>query len=177
MRRAARTAAAACLCCAALPAMPAAAQQTQPVQAAPQRVQPVAMHGGGQHASHASKYVPMKLPGHARAFYQSVRGIDNMSVRRTASGNLLRFSYRVTDPALAKLLGDKGTTPYLYGEANHVLLEVPVMDNIGQLRQTGTLEVGQEYWMVFSNKGNVVKAGDRVHVLIGSFHIDGLVVE
>ncbi|MEM5434328.1 hypothetical protein [Paraburkholderia diazotrophica] len=184
MRRAARTAAAAWLCCAALPGMPAAAQQTQPVQpaqpaqpvqAAAQRVQQVAMHGGGgQHASH---YVPMKLPGHARAFYQSVRGIDNMSVRRTASGNLLRFSYRVTDPALAKLLGDKGSTPYLYGEANHVLLEVPVMDNIGQLRQTGTLQIGQEYWMVFSNKGNLVKAGDRVHVLIGSFHIDGLVVE
>ncbi|SEK09921.1 hypothetical protein [Paraburkholderia diazotrophica] len=174
MRRATTTAA--WLCCAALPAMPAAAQQTPPVQAA-QRVQQVAMHGSGQHASHASHYVPMKLPGHARAFYQSVRGIDNMSVRRTASGNLLRFSYRVTDPALAKLLGDKGTTPYLYGEANHVLLEVPVMDNIGQLRQTGTLRIGQEYWMVFSNKGNLVKAGDRVHVLIGSFHIDGLVVE
>ncbi|MEX3937275.1 hypothetical protein AB4Y32_37030 [Paraburkholderia phymatum] len=176
MRRAARTAAAAWLCCAALPAMPAAAQQTQPAQQVQpaQRAQKVAMHGGDPHASH---YVPMKLPGHARAFYQSVRGIDNMSVRRTASGNLLRFSYRVTDPALAKLLGDKGTTPYLYGEANHVLLEVPVMDNIGQLRQTGTLQVGQEYWMVFSNKGNLVKAGDRVHVLIGSFHIDGLVVE
>ena len=80
-------------------------------------------------------------------------------------------------PALAKLLGDKSTTPYLYGEANHVLLEVPVMDNIGQLRQTGALEVGQQYWMVFSNKGNLVKAGDRVNVLIGSFHIDGLVVQ
>ncbi|SIT45883.1 conserved exported hypothetical protein [Paraburkholderia piptadeniae] len=182
MRRVAITAAAAWLCCAALPAMPAAAQQTQPVQQVQQvqpaqRVQKVGMHGGDPHASHASHYLPMKLPGHARAFYQSVRGIDNLSVRRTASGNLLRFSYRVTDPALAKLLGDKSTTPYLYGEANHVLLEVPVMDNIGQLRQTGTLQVGQEYWMVFSNKGNVVKAGDRVHVLIGSFHIDGLVVE
>jgi hypothetical protein len=31
--------------------------------------------------------------------------------------------------------------------------------------------------MVFSNKGNLVKAGDRVNVLIGSFHIDGLVVQ
>ena len=155
------------VCCAAWLAMPAAAQQTPQVSA----------RGGEAHASHASHYEPMKLTGHARAFYQSVRGIDNMSVRRTASGNLLRFSYRVTDPALAKLLGDKSTTPYLYGEAKHVLLEVPVMDNIGQLRQTGTLEPGQEYWMVFSNKGNLVKAGDRVNVLIGSFHIDGLVVQ
>jgi hypothetical protein len=148
-------------------AIPAAAQQTQQVS----------MQEGASHAPHASHYEPMKLPQHARTFYQSMRGIDNMSVRRTASGNLLRFSYRVTDPALAKQLGDKTTTPYLYGEAKHVLLEVPVMDNIGQLRQTGTLEVGQEYWMVFSNKGDVVKAGDRVNVLIGSLHIDGLVVQ
>ena len=145
-------------------AVPAAAQQTRQMSS----------HGSASHASH---YEPMKLTAHARTFYQSMRGIDSMSVWRTASGNLLRFSYRVTDPALAKLLGDRAATPYLYGEANHVLLEVPVMDNIGQLRQTGTLEVGQQYWMVFSNKGNVVKAGDRVNVLIGSFHIDGLVVQ
>jgi hypothetical protein len=156
------------VCCAALPALPAAAQQT-PSQPG-SRADPV-------HAMHASHYAPVKLPAHARAFYQSARGIDNMSVRRTASGNLLRFSYRVTDPSLAKQLGDKSATPYLYAEANHLLLEVPVMDNIGQLRQTGTLAAGQQYWMVFSNKGNLVKAGDRVHVLIGSFHIDGLVVQ
>jgi hypothetical protein len=27
--------------------------------------------------------------------------------------------------------------------------------------------------MVFSNKGNPIKAGDRVNVMIGSFHFDG----
>lgn len=156
MRRAAIVA---WVCCAALPAMPAAAQQAQQV------------------SQHVSSYEPMKLTLHEREFYQSTGGIDHLHVRRTASGNLLRFSYRVTDPAHAKLLGDKNETPYLYGTANHVLLEIPVMDNIGQLRQTGELEAGQEYWMVFSNKGNLVKAGDRVSVLIGSFHIDGLVVE
>jgi hypothetical protein len=155
---------AAWVCCAVVPVVPVTAQQTNP-------------SASGAHASRVSHYEPMKLPAHARAYYQSMRGIDNMSVRRTASGNLLRFSYRVTDPALAKFLGDKSMTPYLYDEASHVLLEVPVMDNIGQLRQTGDLEVNQEYWMVFSNKGNLVKAGDRVNVLIGSFHIDGLVVQ
>jgi len=29
----------------------------------------------------------------------------------------------------------------------------------------------------FSNKGNLVKAGDRVNVMIGTFHADGLLVE
>jgi hypothetical protein len=31
--------------------------------------------------------------------------------------------------------------------------------------------------MVFSNKGNLVKAGERVDVTIGNFHADGLVLE
>jgi hypothetical protein len=155
--------------CAAVMAIPAAAQQASTAGSPPK---PAASA-----PSRTSPYLPVKVPQRAKTYYDLVRGIDNLSVRRTASGNLLRFSYRVTDPAVAKLLGDKGTTPYLYGQTNHVLLEVPVMDNIGQLRQTGPLEVGQEYWMVFSNKGNLIKAGDRVDVFIGSFHIDGLVVE
>jgi hypothetical protein len=121
--------------------------------------------------------MPMIIPQHAKSLYQAMRGIDNLSVRRTASGNLLRFSYRVTDPAAAAPLGDKNTAPYLYGQTSHALLEVPVMDTVGQLRQTGSLEVGQEYWMVFSNKGNLIKAGERVNVIIGVLHIDGLVVE
>jgi hypothetical protein len=56
-------------------------------------------------------------------------------------------------------------------------VQVPAMDRIGQLRQTGQLERGRMYWMVFSNKGNLVKAGDRVNVVAGAFHIDGLMVE
>jgi hypothetical protein len=51
------------------------------------------------------------------------------------------------------------------------------MDNIGPLRQTGSLEVGHQYWMVFSNKGNLVKPGERVDVFIGALHVDGLVAE
>ena len=31
--------------------------------------------------------------------------------------------------------------------------------------------------MAFSNKGNYVKDGDRVNVIIGSFHADGLLVQ
>jgi hypothetical protein len=31
--------------------------------------------------------------------------------------------------------------------------------------------------MVFSNKGNLVRAGNRVDVVIGSFRIAGLVVQ
>ncbi|MFC5475523.1 hypothetical protein [Paraherbaspirillum soli] len=124
-----------------------------------------------------SPYLPVKVTKTAKSYYQLFGGIDNMSVRETASGNLIRFSYRVVDPARAKLLVDKSATPYMYGLRSHAVLQIPVMDKIGQLRQTGVAEAGQEYWMVFSNKGNLVKAGDRVNVMIGSFHVDGLLVE
>jgi len=38
-------------------------------------------------------------------------------------------------------------------------------------------EAGKSYWMVFSNKGRLVKRGDHVSVVIGAFHADGLVVD
>ncbi|SFT69022.1 hypothetical protein [Paraburkholderia aspalathi] len=124
-----------------------------------------------------SPYLPVNMSQHAKNYYGMMKGIDNLSVRSTASGNLIRFSYRVTDPVAAHLLGEKSATAYLYGEASHALLEIPVMDKIGQLRQTGPLEAGQEYWMVFSNKGCPIKPGERVDVFIGSLHVDGLIVE
>jgi len=33
------------------------------------------------------------------------------------------------------------------------------------------------YWMAFSNKGRLVKRGDRVDVVIGQFRAEGLTVE
>ncbi len=96
----------------------------------------------------------------------------------TSSGNLIRFSYRVAEPERAKPLADKAATPYMFGQRSRAMLQVPVMDKVGMLRQAGTLpNAGQEYWMVFSNKGNLVKPGDRVNVGIGAFHADGLIVE
>jgi hypothetical protein len=123
-----------------------------------------------------SPYRP-SVPASAKNYHQVVWGIDNLLVRQTASGNLIRFSYRVTDPARAKALGDKKATPYLVGQRSRAVLQIPVMNKIGQLRQTGLPETGKEYWMVFSNKGNLVRPGDRVNVIIGSFHADGLMVE
>ncbi len=124
-----------------------------------------------------SPYHEVSLPNRAKKYFQSAWGIDNMQVHLTASGLLIRFSYRVLDPVLAKALGDDHATPYLFGQRSHALLHVPVMDRVGQLRQTGTPEADTEYWMAFSNKGNFVKEGDRVNVMIGSFHADGLLVE
>lgn len=127
-------------------------------------------------ARKTSPYRP-SVPASAKSYHQAVWGIDNLLVRQTASGNLIRFSYRVTNPAQAKALNDQHATPYLIGIRSRAMLQVPVMDKVGKLRQTGLPEAGKEYWMVFSNKGNLVKRGDRVNVVIGTFHADGLMVE
>ena len=77
----------------------------------------------------------------------------------------------------AAALTDRNANPVLYAPRTRALLSVPAMEKVGPLRQTGTLKVGQDYWMAFSNKGNLVKPGDRVNVIVGRFHADGLVVE
>jgi hypothetical protein len=124
-----------------------------------------------------SPYRTVKLTQNAKTYYMATWGIDRLKVTYTASGNLIRFSYRVTDAARAEVLGDKKATPYLYGQRARAVLQIPVMDKVGQLRQTGTPKPGQEYWMVFSNKGNLVRRGDRVNVIIGAFRAEGLMVE
>lgn len=113
----------------------------------------------------------------AQKYYVASWGVDKLKVSYTSSGNLIRFSYRVTNPDRAKALADKKSPAYLVLQKNRIALQVPVMEKIGQLRQTASPTAGQEYWMVFSNKGNHVKPGDRVNVMIGTFHAEGLVVE
>jgi hypothetical protein len=129
------------------------------------------------HPGKSSPYRRMKLSERAREFYPAVWGIDRLRVSSTSSGNLIRFSYRVLEPKLAKALGDHESTPYLYAPRSHAMLQIPTMEKIGQLRQLNAAEADKEYWMAFSNKGNLVRPGERVDVIIGKFHADGLLVE
>jgi hypothetical protein len=128
-------------------------------------------------AHRVSPYRSEKLTDGAKKYYIAAWGLDRLKVSSTASGNLIRFSYRVIDPKLSKPLGDVKATPVMIGQRANVALQIPVMEKVGQLRQSGVAHAEQEYWMVFSNKGNLVKPGDRVNVVIGTFHADGLMVE
>lgn len=146
--------------------------------AASTRATAAASSSGGATSRRASPYASSaRLTPKAAAYYVAAWGVDRLKVSSTSSGNLIRFSYRVSDPARAKQLADKKATPYLLGQKSRALLQVPVMDKVGQLRQTAAPQAGQEFWMVFSNKGHLIKPGDRVNVMIGSFHAEGLVVE
>jgi len=109
--------------------------------------------------------------------YGLVWGVDGLSVKAVESGEIIRFTYRVLDADKAKALNDKKYEPSLIDPQAGVKLVVPSLEQVGQLRNSGTPEAGKSYWMAFSNKGRVVKRGDRVSVVIGQFRADGLVVD
>jgi len=113
----------------------------------------------------------------ADRYYALRFGVDQLRVRYTASGASVEFRYRVVDPDKAAVLSDKHATPYMLDEQSGIKLLVPVMEQIGALRQTMTPEQGREYWLLFANAGKVVKPGQRVDVSIGTFHARGLTVE
>jgi len=123
------------------------------------------------------RYSPDRFAGRAGKYYQLVWGIDSLSVRLVESGEVVRFTYRVLDPEKASILSDRKNEPSLIDPRAGVKLVVPTMEKIGPLRQTGTPEAGNAYWMAFSNKGRPVKKGDRVDVVIGLFRAQGLVVD
>ena len=123
--------------------------------------------------------IPRAIPRSTRGemWYAARYGVDQMRVRYTASGASVEFRYRVVDPDKAAMLTDKHATPYMIDEQTGIKLEVPVMEQIGALRQTAPPEQGREYWMLFANRGKVVKPGQRVDVSMGAFHVRGLTVE
>ena len=122
-------------------------------------------------------YHPDRFSKRADLHYQLVWGVDSLSVKSVESGEIIRFSYRILDPAKAKQLNDKKSEPSLIDPRAGVKLVVPSLEKVGQLRQSSTPQEGKLYWMAFSNKGGLVKPGDRVSVVIGQFRADGLVVD
>ena len=120
---------------------------------------------------------PDRFAGRAARYYALIWGVDELKVKAAESGELVRFSYRVLDPAKAKVLNDKKFEPALIFPDGRIKLVIPSLEKVGQLRQSNTPEAGRSYWMAFSNPRKEVKRGDRVNVVIGHFHADGLLVD
>jgi hypothetical protein len=138
------------------------AQTTAPAQPVPAVVR-----------TNLAKHVPMQ----ALKYYEGVWGVDALTVKYTESGEIIRFSYRVLEPEKATALNDKKSEPSLIDPQAGVTLVIPEMEKIGKLRQSSRPIAGKQYWMAFSNSGRRVRPGDRVDIVIGSFHANGLVVE
>ena len=151
-----------------------AGSATPPAAAA---AKPGAAAAPAKSAGEPTHYLPNRFAGRAGMYYKSVWGIDSLSVKWAESGELIRFAWRVLDPDKAKMLNDKKVEPSLIDPQAGVSLVVPVMEKVGQLRQSAPPEAGRSYWMVFSNAGRRVKRGDRVSVVIGTFRADNLLVD
>jgi len=128
-------------------------------------------------ATAPSQYQPSRFSKRAVIYYGQIWGVDSLSVKSTEQGEIIRFAYRVLDADRAQALNDKKAEPALIDQRAGVKLVVPQLEKVGKLRQTPTPVAGKSYWMAFSNKGRLVKRGDRVTVVIGQFRADGLVVE
>ena len=111
------------------------------------------------------------------AWFQRRWGVDVVGVRRVASGSMLRFDYRVLDPARAAALTDRKARPYLVDEATRTALAVPALENVGELRQVAPLQRGRTYFALFGNPGGLVRRGGRVTLVVGNVRAEGLVVQ
>jgi hypothetical protein len=149
-----------------------------------------AVFASGCATSGSARYSP-KLPAvaqsgsadagawHARQslLVQRRYGIDVVGIRRLASGWMLEMKYRVLDSAKAAPFGNDHLRPFLVHEKTGAKLAVPSMENIGELRQSGTLEADRDYYMLFGNANQLVQSGDVVTVVVGNARIEGLIVE
>jgi len=115
--------------------------------------------------------------GRQALLLRTIWGIEDVHVRYTASGSMVRFSYRVVDADKAIVLNDKRLDPYMIVQKTGAKLAVPETEKVGKLRQTAAPRNGREYWMVFTNAGRIVKPGDHVNIVIGTFRASELIVE
>ena len=156
------------------------AQSAAPVSSdnkAPQSASQPPVQGGRAAAASPSRYQSNRVSPHERMYYEGVWGIDSLKVKYTESGEMIRFSYRVLDPAKAAALNDKKAEPQLIDPQAGVSLVVPAVSNVGKMRQSSTAIAGMSYWMAFSNVGRRVRPGHHVSVEIGNFRAINLVVE
>lgn len=105
-------------------------------------------------------------------------GIEIVGLYLSSRGYMLDFRYQVKDAAKAAPMIDRALIPYLIHEASGAKFAVPSPAKVGPLRQMPRqLEAGKQYFILFANPGQYVKAGDLVTVVIGDMRFEHLRVE
>jgi hypothetical protein len=104
-------------------------------------------------------------------------GIQVLSLRPTALGQMLDLRFKVLDPEKAKPILDKNKKSYLLDQKSGKTLPVPVTKS-GSMRQT-TLkpEAGRVYFTLFANPGGIVKEDSRVTLVVGDFKKSDIIVK
>jgi hypothetical protein len=107
-------------------------------------------------------------------------GIQLKGVRLNANGYIVDVRYRVLDPGKAQALLDRKVRPVLVDEASGDRYYVPTPPIIGALRQTArnkVIHTDRDYFMLFANPGQKLKAGSTVTLYVGDQRIGHLRVD
>jgi hypothetical protein len=110
-------------------------------------------------------------------YFERRYGIDQLHVHSVSLGASLEFRCRVLDAEKAKALKGNRAASAMVDRRTGTKLSVPATETSAKPFQSGALEAGQEYWVVFGNRNKLVKPGDMVDVVVGTVHMSGLIVE
>lgn len=105
-------------------------------------------------------------------------GIQILGISLTAANYMLDFRYRVLEPEKAGPIVDRTIKPHLIVENTGDKLQVPVSYKVGPMRASAKFaKADRNYFVFFANPGQVVKAGDKVTVVVGDFRAEHLTVQ
>lgn len=120
----------------------------------------------------------MTAPAPKPATVEEQWGIRVKRISLTANGHMIDLRYKVIDPVKAKPFLAAGVNPQLVDARTGVKMGVPTTPKMGSLRQkTRAPEAGREYFMLFGNRGGLIRTGSRVSLVVGDAKIDDIIVE
>jgi hypothetical protein len=99
-------------------------------------------------------------------------GVRVVRVAATGGGGLLDLRYQVIDAGSAEAVHEAGTPPALVDEKSGLVISRLLMGHMHHGRQ----KAGVTYYLIFVNSGNVVRAGDRVAVVLGAARLQHVLV-
>lgn len=122
----------------------------------------------------AEKSAPAAKP----ATVEEQWGIQVKRISLTANGHMIDLRYKVIDPVKAKPFLAAGVNPQLIDARTGAKMGVPTTPKMGSLRQkTRAPEAGREYFMLFGNRGGLIRTGSKVSLVVGDATIDNIIVE
>lgn len=95
-------------------------------------------------------------------------GVQIVQVAVTGGGGLVDLRFKVVDPDKAVAVHDEANPPTIIDDATGVVVDLLLMGH----SHTGSFRVGQTYYLIFENPGNLVQRGSTVSVLLGDAEVD-----
>ena len=109
---------------------------------------------------------------------ESLAGVEVVAVRLTAAGRMLDFRYRVTDPGKASALLNRRTKAHAIHLPTGKEMGIPRVARVGRMKSSAVEgKRGTVYFLFLDARGQQVKSGDRVTVVIGEHRFEDLAVQ